>query len=368
MAEKPTYEELEKRIQELEKKVSSLMKIETELKENEECFSEMFEHMPSGIAIYKPADRCSDFVFKAFNHEAEKITQISRREAIGRRLSELFPNMGKTDLFDVLKRVSETGIEEHIPPFYYKDKIREGWRENIVYRLPSGDIVAVFNDVTELKQAEQKIIQERKFLKQLMETSPVGITVVSRDGNISLANKLAEKTLGLQKSDIFNFQYNDPSWCITDFEGNPYPENKLPFNLVKKNNLPVYGVEHAIKWPDGKRILITVNAAPLKNTNDDFDGMVAIIEDITERKKTEKERDILIKKLQKALNEVKTLSGLLPICSHCKKIRDDKGYWNQLEEYFTKYSDAKFSHGICPDCIKEYYSDLISKDENSDLK
>jgi PAS domain S-box-containing protein len=201
-----------------------------------------------------------------------------------------------------------------------------------------------------------------------METSPVGITVVSRDGNISLANKLAERILGLQKSDIFNLQYNDPSWCITDFQGNPYPENKLPFNLVKKYNLPVYGIEHAIKWPDGKRILITVNAAPLKNTNDDFDGMVAIIEDITERKKTEKERDILIKKLQKALNEVKTLSGLLPICSHCKKIRDDKGYWNQLEEYVTKYSDAKFSHGICPDCIKEYYSDLISKDENSDLK
>lgn len=59
--------------------------------------------------------------------------------------------------------------------------------------------------------------------------------------------------------------------------------------------------------------------------------------------------------LQKSLEEVKTLSGLLPICSSCKKIRDDKGYWNHLEGYIQRHSDAKFSHGMCPDCLKEYY-------------
>jgi transcriptional regulator with GAF, ATPase, and Fis domain len=62
-------------------------------------------------------------------------------------------------------------------------------------------------------------------------------------------------------------------------------------------------------------------------------------------------------KLQQALDEVKQLSGLLPICSHCKKIRDDSGYWNSIEKYITEHSDAQFSHGICSDCIKEHYSD-----------
>jgi hypothetical protein len=72
----------------------------------------------------------------------------------------------------------------------------------------------------------------------------------------------------------------------------------------------------------------------------------------------EEEREKLIKELQNALTEIKTLSGLLPICSYCKKIRDDKGYWNQIESYIHKHSDTEFSHGICPECAKKYYPDF----------
>jgi hypothetical protein len=63
-------------------------------------------------------------------------------------------------------------------------------------------------------------------------------------------------------------------------------------------------------------------------------------------------------KLQAAMDEVKTLSGLLPICASCKKIRDDKGYWTQIETYIREHSDAEFSHGICPDCAKKLYPEL----------
>jgi len=64
------------------------------------------------------------------------------------------------------------------------------------------------------------------------------------------------------------------------------------------------------------------------------------------------------KKLQLALSEVKALSGLLPICTSCKKIRDDKGYWNQIESFIRDRSEAEFSHGICPDCAKKLYPDM----------
>ena len=64
------------------------------------------------------------------------------------------------------------------------------------------------------------------------------------------------------------------------------------------------------------------------------------------------------KKLESALAEVKTLSGLLPICMHCKNIRDDKGYWTQIESYIHEHSEAKFSHGICQECAKKYYPDM----------
>jgi len=77
--------------------------------------------------------------------------------------------------------------------------------------------------------------------------------------------------------------------------------------------------------------------------------------DITERKMAEFERERLIKKLNDALKDVKALGGLIPICSSCKKIRDDKGYWSQLESYFEQHSTALFSHSLCPDCMDEIY-------------
>jgi len=78
---------------------------------------------------------------------------------------------------------------------------------------------------------------------------------------------------------------------------------------------------------------------------------VRLHEEITRRKE-------LILELQTAIGEIKTLSGLLPICASCKKIRDDKGYWNQIEVFIRDHSDAEFSHGICPDCIRQVYPEL----------
>lgn len=84
----------------------------------------------------------------------------------------------------------------------------------------------------------------------------------------------------------------------------------------------------------------------------------SIVHDVTEHRKAEAEREQLIVTLQSAQSEIKSLKGILPICSVCHKIRDDKGYWTQVEEYVCQHSEADFSHSLCPDCVKEYYSDL----------
>jgi len=101
-------------------------------------------------------------------------------------------------------------------------------------------------------------------------------------------------------------------------------------------------------------ILKTVGAVSL-------DGREYLIEsflDLTERKQADEEREKLIKELKDALHEVNTLSGLLPICASCKKIRDDKGYWNQIESYIQDHSEAEFSHSLCPECLKKLYPEL----------
>jgi len=87
-------------------------------------------------------------------------------------------------------------------------------------------------------------------------------------------------------------------------------------------------------------------------------GTQGIARDITARKQAEEEREKLITKLHDALDNIKTLKGLLPICANCKNIRDDKGYWNQIETYIRDHSEAKFSHSICPLCAEKLYGHL----------
>lgn len=79
------------------------------------------------------------------------------------------------------------------------------------------------------------------------------------------------------------------------------------------------------------------------------------------RRQAEEEKDALIDELRKAIDEVKTLRGIIPICASCKKIRDDEGFWQQVEDYIGHHSDAVFSHGICQECTRKLYSDIMAK-------
>ncbi len=110
----------------------------------------------------------------------------------------------------------------------------------------------------------------------------------------------------------------------------------------------------------GDLLPVSISAAPILIDNK-LKGSFVIYKDIEQRKKIEVERENLIKKLQAALDEVKTLEGLIPICSHCKKIRDDTGFWGNVEQYISKHTNVDFSHGICPDCLKEHFPSQYEK-------
>ena len=88
--------------------------------------------------------------------------------------------------------------------------------------------------------------------------------------------------------------------------------------------------------------------------------------DITDRKRIEEERDQLIASLQEALQEIRTLKGIIPICSYCRRIRDEEGAWDKLEEYLARHSNAEFSHGICPDCYVDVMEKIEQKKNSSD--
>jgi hypothetical protein len=96
---------------------------------------------------------------------------------------------------------------------------------------------------------------------------------------------------------------------------------------------------------------VEIIASPLRNAKGDIIAGIEAVRDITDRKKIESERERLVQELKETLAKVRVLSGMLPICAWCKKVRDDKGYWRKVESYIEENSDASFTHGICPECV-----------------
>ena len=105
----------------------------------------------------------------------------------------------------------------------------------------------------------------------------------------------------------------------------------------------------------GEKLDVSLTLSPIKDDAGAVVGVSAIERDITVTKREEEERLKLIEELTEALRNIKTLRGLLPICASCKKIRDDRGYWQKVESYIAEHTNAAFTHGLCPDCLEKLY-------------
>lgn len=118
---------------------------------------------------------------------------------------------------------------------------------------------------------------------------------------------------------------------------------------------------------DGIRRQYDLSVSSLADRSGHPVGRLLVLRDVTEQVRAEEERNELIAELQQALAQVRTLSGLLPICASCKKIRDEQGHWHQIEAYIREHSEAQFSHGICPECARELYPDFCEATEWDDM-
>jgi len=142
--------------------------------------------------------------------------------------------------------------------------------------------------VIERLRAEGNLRHERDFVSRIMETSPVCIIMINREGQITFANPGAEEVLGLNPDEVTGRTHNSPEWRITDYDGKPFPDEHLPFRRVMDTGQPVYEVRHAIEWPDGRKVLLSINGAPLFDNAGKIEGVICTIQDMTEQTKTEK--------------------------------------------------------------------------------
>ena len=281
MPKKPTYEELEQRVNELVQTEFEHKRIEEAMRESEGRFSAMFEHMSSGVAAYESVDNGEDFVFKAFNPAAERITHISQNEALGNRLLDIFPHMDKSGFLGALQRVWKTGREEHLPPFYYKDEIREGWRENRIYMLPTGEIVALFDDVTERKQAEEALRESEEKYRQLSDSLPQIVFETDEKGNLTFTNRMAFDILGYTRED-FERGLNALQMLI------PEDHDRALKNIQRVlKGEKLGGIEYTALTKDGRRYPAVVYSTPIISEGKSV-GMRGIVADLTEVEQAQK--------------------------------------------------------------------------------
>ena len=109
---------------------------------------------------------------------------------------------------------------------------------------------------------------------------------------------------------------------------------------------------------DGQAIAVALTLSPIMDAQGRVIGISKIARDISDRKKDDEERNNVLLSLIHAMDQIKTLRGMLPICASCHKIRNDEGYWDRLEKYFQEHSELQFTHGLCPDCVKDLYPTL----------
>ncbi len=135
--------------------------------------------------------------------------------------------------------------------------------------------------------ALEDLKRERDIIDALVDSSPIAITVVDASGAVVRANAEAGRLFSLSRDEITRRTFDDAAWRIVDYAGNPFPEDQLPVSRVLRERRAVYGVEHAIELPTGERVLLSVNAAPLRSPDGTVSAVVCSIQDVTERRRIE---------------------------------------------------------------------------------
>jgi PAS domain S-box-containing protein len=206
---------------------------------------------------------------------------------------------------------------------------------------------------------ERLLRESQERFQSAFHFAPIGIALIALDGRWLEVNPALCELVGYAKEELLRKTFQElthPDEVATD----------LGFaQQLLSGDLRTYKIEKRYVHKQGASIWILLRVSLVRATSGQPLYFIAQLEDITERRRTEEELEQVrqnlaarVHELEEALAEVKTLQGILPICSYCKNIRNDKNFWMKVEDYLTHHTEALFSHAICPTCYEKLLAEF----------
>jgi PAS domain S-box-containing protein len=331
----------------LTRDVSDAQRLAESMRQSEEAHRLLFEKSPLPMWVVERETlrflAVNDAAIRHYGYSRTEFLEINLRD-IGR------PEDAPRIPADLTSDDSKQGI-----PFFTRHRKKDGTLidvEVVVHHIAFGEwkaLLAVLTDVTERRRSEEALRRSRESFQRLFEEAPIGLAILASGIELTKVNQALCEMLGYSREELRGLTFDrfvEPADmdihldAAQEFFEGTRSSFKLEARYLRKVGEPLWGnlTVERIEDSTGHTLFILV-----------------MLEDISERRRAAEERERMIDELKDALANVKTLRGLIPICASCKKVRDDKGYWSQVEVYVRDRSEAEFSHGICPDCRKRLY-------------
>ncbi|MCX7021436.1 MAG: PAS domain S-box protein [bacterium] len=250
--------------------------------ESEKRYRQLFHYMNIGVSILEAVEDGKDFIFKDFNRAAEKINRLDREQVIGARINDVYPGLKETAILEVFRKVWRKGGSEYLPAWLYKDDRISGWRESYIYKLPSGEIVSAYQDVTEKIQAEEALKNSEERHRSVVETARDAIVTIDDEGLISFWNRAAEKMFGYTEDEIVG---RPLTHIIPSRFQNGFKEDIQGLKNAKALSLSDQHRPVSATHKDGHEFSVEITVEGWKQGSRQFN--TSIIRDVTERKRME---------------------------------------------------------------------------------
>jgi PAS domain S-box-containing protein len=345
-----THRMLEERVkirtEELEAEIAAREKTEEELRKSEARFKAQYQGNPMPTFTWRMKE--GTFFLGDYNEAAKIFTNGEVIKYINKKADEMYRE--RPDVLEGLHRcyAKKTILQKE----FKSEHFMPGRIIATTFAFVPPDLVMVHaGDITERKQAEETLLRNEELYRNVFRNHAAVKLLIDPDtGGIIEANEAAVNYYGwsheqLKQMTIQEINVLSPKDLKKESEKACF-NRRIPFEFQHRRS-------------DGLIRDVEVLSSKIEVNGKDI--LHSIVNDVTDRKQAEESRRKMMVELREALSQVKTLGGVLPICASCKKIRDDKGYWNQIESYLKKHSDAEFSHSICPECTEKLYPDLYER-------